>query len=145
MLLLDSRTVTVAELLNAEWRRRRARNARYGRSAFARDMGVSNSAMGTYLEGKQPSEKNCVVMAERLGMEPEELLRLAGRLPPAINQPEVEIHPDLQVRLKLFTPEEQKRWVIPAVELARTLRDDSGADEASPPPAQSPPQPPSTP
>ena len=111
---------------------------------------ISRTAVYDYLNDKRnPEPPQCRIIAAVLGLPETEVLFWAGHVSHPGNEPpppppSIEMHPDLQVKLKLFTPEEQRRWVLPMLDLALTLREDSATYDEPPPdtPEPPPPQPP---
>lgn len=117
--------------------------------------GVNQSQLAAYLETKPstvgawftddrlPSTAFCWRLAKYLHEPIETVLRAAGHLPPLDTpEPEVEIIEELGVVLRTFTPQEQRRFALPAIELAAQLLRETRAEyEAVPPADEAPPHP----
>lgn len=86
-------------------------------------MGVSTSAMHRWTHGQgQPDPRYCWKIAELAGMPVEEVMRIAGHLPPAESMPERSaIDPQVKEALDRMSPEEQRAFALPAIELAEAL------------------------
>lgn len=127
---------------------------RLSQNAFALYMAVPSSAVSLWARGLQrPNPESCAKMADLSGYPVEFVLKLAGHLrsdaeaPPTPNlgRPTVEVIPELGLLIKRFGPEDQRRWVLPAVRLALELREDRAPYDASPPPQEATPPPPTPP
>jgi len=98
---------------------------------------TSPSVVNAWLNrGAVPSSGMCVALAAFFHVPPEDVMRRAGHLPPihALPEPDVdEIIPELQIRIRRFSPEEQRRYLLPAIELAQTLREPMEDDALDPP------------
>lgn len=109
---------------------------------------TSPSVVNAWLNrGSVPSPGMCVALAAFFHVRPEEVMRLAGHLPgePELPDPDIdEIIPDLQVRIRRFSPAEQRRIVLPLLEAALQLREPT-EDEAVDPPSRDDDEPPAPP
>jgi transcriptional regulator with XRE-family HTH domain len=108
--------------------------------ALALYVGVAASAMNKWRSGHQlPDPASCRKLAEFSGYPEEFILMLAGHVKPhsPIPQPQLTIDPEVRLLIESLTLADQRRWVLPAVELALELREPRAGEEGSPehPPA----------
>lgn len=112
---------------------------------------LSRTSVYDYLNGNRiPDPRSCREIARVLGVPFEQVMEWAGHIDDASGElppPAVEIIPEIQVKLRLFSPEEQRRLVLKAIDLALALREDradydSEQRAAGQPPADDPPPPP---
>lgn len=84
---------------------------------------VSNTALDRWVKGIAiPDPVYCWRIAERAGLPVEDVMRMAGHLPPLEDTPdEPEIIPEMRAALADMTAEEQRRFALRAIELAQTL------------------------
>jgi len=69
------------ELLRGELAKRKARNSQYSVRAFARDLGISNTALSDVLSlRRELSRKNILIAAEYLGWSPQQKKRVMDEL-----------------------------------------------------------------
>lgn len=136
--------VLVERLTFGQWLRRELDARRIGPGHVASFGHISRTAVYSYLRDERtPDPAQCRELARVLKLSETEVLAAAGHVttPDSPVPSSVDLHPDLEVKLKLFTPEEQRRWVLPMLDLALTLREDSEGYDEPPPDTQAPPPP----
>lgn len=116
--------VTVSESSLADWLDRRISASGKTQNAVATYCGVSHSAVSAWRKGERiPDPPYCWKLAEFFGEDIEDLMRLAGHLPP--KQSEVREGPQLDpgvVRaLQRLTLDEQREAALPAIETAELI------------------------
>lgn len=134
----------------AQWVDSRMKARGINQSQLAAYIDSTPSTVGAWFTKDQnASPELCWRLARYLHEPIETVLRAAGHLPPATEpEPEIEIIPELGVMLRTFTPQEQRRFALPAIELAaQLLREtrapyaaDQEAEAAPPRPAGEPPR-----
>lgn len=103
---------------------------------------MSPSSLARWKSGKQvPDRASCKKLAEYSGFTEAFVLNLAGYIstdapPPTPANPTVEVIPELGVLIRKFSPEDQRRWLLPSTRLALELRDERGEYDASPSPQE---------
>lgn len=97
---------------------------------------------GWWRRGALPRPDMCRELARVFKVPVEEVLRAAGHLPDESAElaSEEAIIPELLVRLRLFTPEMQRRFALPAIDLAQRLSEETAEYEAGTPAQEPPPQ-----
>lgn len=90
--------------------------------------GISRSTVYDYANDKRvPDTPQCRLIARALKVPETHVLAWAGHLSEEAAElppPAVEIIPELEIKLRLFTPEEQRRLIVPAVEHVQVLREE---------------------
>ncbi len=66
-----------------DWVHETMRRQRWNYSDFARTIDTSVSVVTRWMEGSTPSMESILKVANRTGMDPVDLLRMVGHLPPA--------------------------------------------------------------
>lgn len=91
--------------------------------AFAQYIGTSQTAVSDWEKGNRvPDPESCRKLARYLHMPEEEVLRMAGHMAPAEeSKPEPLIIPAIASRLSGMTPEEQRRFALPAIRVVEEL------------------------
>lgn len=97
----------------------------------------------------KPDRASCRKLADYSGYPEAFVLNLAGYIstaaPPSTPaNPTVEVIPELGVLIRTFSPEEQRRYLLPTTRLALEMRELAAPYDAAPPPqeeTQSPPEP----
>lgn len=118
----------------AEWLETRMRARGITKSQLAAFIGSKPSTVGAWFtDDRIPSPEMCQRLAGYFGIPLEDVMRSAGHLPPARITVEETIIPELQLRIRRFSPAEQRRYLLPAIELAQTLREPMEGDEVDPP------------
>lgn len=141
MLLLDSRTVTIPELLAAEMGRRRL-----SQRSLALFIGLSPSALNRYSRGTgTPDPAQCRQIAYRLGLSEEDVLRAAGHLSPPSEPPEMPAWLQGLLPTLAKLDEFEARTLEATAQTLLELREVRGAPEASPAAEPGPPPSPSAP
>lgn len=85
-------------------------------------LGVAGSTMNRWVHGlSTPDPAYCWKIAERAGWPIEDVMRLAGHLPPAEPKGEEAIDPQVRERLERMTLTEQREFALKAIELAEAL------------------------
>lgn len=129
----------------AEWLEMRMRARGISKSQLAAFIGSRPSTVGAWFTHDAiPGTEMCQKLAGYFGVPLEDVMRAAGHLPPSTRRVEEEIIPELQIRIRRYSPEEQRRWLLPAIELAQTLREPM-EDAAGDPPARDDDEPPAPP
>lgn len=108
--------------------------------AAALYIGVSSSALNLWRNAERvPDPESCRKIAAWAGYPEVFVLQLAGHVseglidaPPPPRPPDVEIIPEIGVILRHYSPEEQRRYVLPMLDLVRVLREDSAASGPEP-------------
>lgn len=117
----------------AEWLETRMRSRGITKSQLAAFIGSRPSTIGAWFTHDAiPSTDLCQKLAGYFGVPLEDVMRAAGHLPPARITVEETIIPELQLRIRRFSPEDQRRYLLPAIELAQTLREPRAGEEAEP-------------
>lgn len=117
----------------AEWLETRMRARGITKSQLAAFIGSRPSTIGAWFTHDAiPSTDLCQKLAGYFGVPLEDVMRAAGHLPPARVTVEETIIPELQLRIRRFSPEDQRRYLLPAIELAQTLREPREGEEAEP-------------
>lgn len=110
----------------ASWLDRRiAAKKNTTQNAVALYVGVSHSAISEWRKGNRiPDPPYCWKLAEYFDTPIEEVMRLAGHLPPeapALREDRFEYDAEVLGALRRLTPDEQREAALPAIELAEAL------------------------
>jgi transcriptional regulator with XRE-family HTH domain len=116
--------------------------------AAAMYIGVEAAVFGRWLAGSyKPTAESCELIAAWAGLPLTTVLEAAGRIPrgrsiDAVPPPHEEfIDAELGILLRRFTPDEQRRIVLPAVRLVAELREEFEPPQPTPPGHPTPPPP----
>lgn len=133
----------MAALTFGERLRREIEARRMSIGMLAELSGISRSTVYDYSNDKRiPDTKQCRIIASVLRVPETHVLAWAGHLSEEAAElppPSVEIIPELELKLRLFSPEEQREWLAPLVDVALSLREKQGRYESAPPAADPPP------
>lgn len=115
----------VSDLSLSTWLDRRITSSGKTQNAVAVYCGVSHSAVSAWRTGARiPDPKFCWKLAEFFDVEIEDVMRMAGHLPPtdaSLRDEQERIDPEVREALRRLTPDEQRRMALPAIELAESL------------------------
>lgn len=94
---------------------------------LAQHMGVrSHATVGAWLKGTPPNTDNCVRLAALGRVEAAPVLRAAGHLSWEVEEADSDgIIPSVAYELQKMTPDEQARYALRAIRLARQLAQES--------------------
>lgn len=111
-------TTPIGELLS-----KLAARPRSSQRALAVYMGVSPTAVNEWIQGKRiPDPPFCWKIAELAKMPVEDVMRLAGHLPPEADpSPEPTIIPEIRALLGRLDEGEQRAAALPSLELAESI------------------------
>lgn len=125
--------LTVAERTGfAAWLEGELRSRGLTQTKFAAYIGRPSQTVNAWInDGRQPRTEHVPDIARVLHLPLDEVLRLAGHLPPLEYElPDPEIIPELSMMLREMTPYEQRRFALPAIRVAEELLRDSKEPEA---------------